>query len=327
MAQHFLLSRAAKTLSLASVFTMKDEEAETRFRQIRWAETNGEPVCPNCGSLDAYDCRRLKGAPRFRCKGCKKDFSITNGTLFASHKLPLRCYLAAIAFFCNEVKGKSALALSRDLCVSYKCAFVLLHKLREAMAEEMRGRVVGGEGKEAEIDGGYFGGYVKPANHKEDRKDRRFARNQNGKRKVVVIIRERGGASVPAVFASESAAGSFIRARIAKGTTVHADESGAWDGLHERFEMKRINHQEAYSFDGACTNQAEEYFSRLRRAEIGIHHHIAGAYLLRYAQESSWREDNRRVSNGDQVSRVAALAMKRGKSVDFTGYWQRHVAG
>jgi hypothetical protein len=84
--------------------------------------------------------------------------------------------------------------------------------------------------------------------------------------------------------------------------------------------MKRINYQEARSFDGACTNQAEEYFSRWRRAEIGIHHHIAGAYLLRYAQESSWREDNRRVLNGDQVSRVAALAMKRGKSVDFTGY-------
>ena len=61
----------------------------------------------------------FKGAPRFRCKGCKKDFSITAGTLFASHKLPLRCYLAAIAIFCNEVKGKSALALSRDLCVSY----------------------------------------------------------------------------------------------------------------------------------------------------------------------------------------------------------------
>jgi transposase-like protein len=325
MAQHFLLSRAAKTLSLASVFTMKDADAETAFRAIRWAETNGEPVCPFCGSLDAYDCRRLKGAPRFRCRGCKKDFSITSGTLFASHKLPLRCYLAAIAIFCNEVKGKSALALSRDLCVSYKCAFVLLHKLREAMAEEMKGRVVGGEGKEAEIDGGYFGGYVKPANLKEDRLDRRLAANQTGKRKVVVIIRERGGASVPAVFASESAAGSFIRARIAKGTVVNADESGAWDGLHERFEMKRINHQEAYSFDGACTNQAEEYFSRLRRAEIGIHHHIAGAYLLRYAQESSWREDNRRVSNGDQVSRVASLAMKRGKSVDFTGYWQRHI--
>ena len=68
---------------------------------------------------------------------------------------------------------------------------------------------------------------------------------------------------------------------------------------------------------------AEEYFSRLRRAEIGIHHHIARSYLLRYAQESSWREDNRRVSNGDQVNRITALALKRGKSVDFTGYWHR----
>jgi transposase-like protein len=325
MSQHFLLSKAAKTLSLAQVFRMSDAEAETAFRNLRWPDTNGAPVCPHCGGLDPYDCRRPNGAPRFECRACKKDFSITSGTLFASHKLPLRGYLAAIAVFCNEVKGKSALALSRDLGLSYKTAFVLLHKLREAMAEEMRGRVVGGEGKEAEIDGGYFGGYVKPANLKEDRLDRRLARNQNGKRKVVVIIRERGGNSVPAVFGSESQAAAFIRARIAKGTTVHADESGAWDNLHERFEMKRIDHSQAYSFDGACTNQAEEYFSRLRRAEIGIHHHIAGAYLLRYAQESSWREDNRRVSNGDQVSRVAALAMKRGKSVDFTGYWQRHV--
>ena len=70
--------------------------------------------------------------------------------------------------------------------------------------------------------------------------------------------------------------------------------------------VKRINHQEAYSLDGACTNMAEGYFSRLRRAEIGIHHHIAGAYLLRYAQE---REDNGRVSNGDQVSRVALSSL------------------
>jgi ISXO2-like transposase domain len=103
------------------------------------------------------------------------------------------------------------------------------------------------------------------------------------------------------------------------------NSNGSWDGPHDRFEMKRINHHEAYSRDGACTDQAEEYFSHLRRAEIGIHRHIAGDYLLRYAQENSRREDNRRVSNGDQVSRVAALALKRGKLVDFTGYWQRHI--
>jgi hypothetical protein len=133
-----------------------------------------------------------------------------------------------------------------------------------------------------------------------------LTRNQNGKRKVVVVVGERDGNSVPAVFNSESQAASFIRARIAKGTVVHADEAASWDNLHERFEVKRINHQEAYSLDGACTNMAEGHFSRLRRAEIGIHHHIAGAYLLRYAQE---REDNGRVSNGDQVSRVALSSL------------------
>ncbi len=325
MSEHFLLSKAAKTLSLAQVFRLSDAEAETMFRKIRWVETDGAAVCPHCGGLDAYEARRPSGLLRFRCKACAKDFTITSGTLFASHKLPLRQYLAAMAVFCNEVKGKSALALSRDLGTSYKAAFVLLHKLREAMAEAMKGRVIGGEGKVEEVDGGYFGGYRKPANYKENRVDRRLARNQTGKRKVVVIVREREGNSLPAVFNSESQAASFIRARIAKGTVVHADEASSWDHLHERFEVKRINHQEAYSDDGACTNWAEEYFSRLRRAEIGIHHHIAGAYLLRYAQESSWREDNRRESNGDQVRQLAGLALKAKPSVDFGGYWQRHL--
>lgn len=326
VAKHFLLSRPAKTLSLAQVFRMSDKEAEAMFCKVRWPETEGAPVCPKCGGLNAYDCRRPNGAPRFRCRACKKDFSITSGTLFASHKMPLRGYLAAIAIFCNEVKGKAALAISRDLGLSYKAAFVLLHKLREAMAEEMKGRVVGGEGKVAEIDGGYFGGYVKPANLREDRVDRRLAHHQTSKRKAVVIIRERDGHSLPAVFRTEGQALSFIRSRIAKGTIINADESGSWDALHSQYEMKRINHEEAYSLDGACTNWAEEFFSRMRRAEQGHHHHIAGPYLLRYAQEASWREDHRRISNGEQINMIAGLAMKRGPSVDFSGYWQRRAA-
>ena len=325
MAQHFLLSAAAKTLTLASVLRMSEAEAEAMFCKVRWSTTEGEPVCPSCGGVDAYECRRPNGALRFRCRACKKDFSITSGTLFASHKLPLRGYLSAIAIFCNEVKGKSMLALSRDLGLSYKSSFVLCHKMREAMAEEMRGRVVGGEGKVAETDGAYFGGYVKPANLHEDRKDRRFWRNQSGKRECVVIVRERNGNSVPAVFRSEGSALSWIKSRVQKDTILNADEAPSWNDLHGRFEMRRINHQEAYSLDGACTNWAESYFSRLRRGEIGHHHHVAGAYLLRFAQEASWREDNRRLSNGEQVHRVAGLAMGRKPSVDFSGYWQRHV--
>lgn len=84
--------------------------------------------------------------------------------------------------------------------------------------------------------------------------------------------------------------------------------------------MKRINHSEAYSHDGACTNMAESYFSRLRRAEWGQHHHISGAYLARYAGEMAWREDHRRRSNGELFRLVAGRAAKLAQSVDFTGY-------
>ena len=325
MPQHFLLSSRAKTLSLAQVFRMTEAEAEAEFRKVRWPETNGEPVCPICGSTKVYDCRRPHGSPRWRCaqKECRAEFSITSGTLFAFHKLPHRTYLAAVAIFCNEVKGKSMLALSRDLGTHHMTAFVLAHKIREAMAQEMKGRTVGGEGQEAEVDGGYFGGYVKPANFRQNRRDRRFAKNQSGKRQVVVIVRERHGKSLPAVFRTEAEALNFIRSRVNRGTTLYADEAGSWNDLHSRFEMFRINHQEAYSDGQACTNEAESFFSRMRRAEIGHHHHIAGPYLIRYAQEASWREDNRRVSNGEQVRAVSGLAMKAKPSVDFCGYWQR----
>lgn len=89
------------------------------------------------------------------------------------------------------------------------------------------------------------------------------------------------------------------------------------------YSMHRINHQEAYSLDGACTNEAKSFFSRLRRAEIGHHHHISGIYLHRYAQEAAFREDCRRDSNGMQFRRVVSLVTKNGPSVDFCGYWQR----
>jgi transposase-like protein len=325
MAQHFLLSAKARTLSLATVLRMTDEQAEDMFAAIRWADTAGKAVCPHCGCGITYKARRPNGALRFRCKACRKDFSLTSGTLFAFHKLPLQTYLAAIAIFCNEVKGKSALALSRDLDVQYKTAFVLSHKLREAMASEITGLRLGGPDKIVEIDGGYFGGYVKPANEKENRRDRRLAKNQNGKRQCVVVIRQRDGKVLPAAFRSESDALSFIRNRVARETEIMVDESPAWSDLSARYAVKVINHSVAYSLDGACTNGAESFFSRMRRAEQGHHHHISGVYLGRYAQESAWREDMRRVDNGGQVRGVVGLALKAKPSVDFCGYWQRNA--
>ncbi len=103
-----------------------------------------------------------------------------------------------------------------------------------------------------------------------------------------------------------------------------ADEAKSWNDLHARYAMERIDHGQSYSLPGGIyTNGAEEFFSRMRRAEIGHHHHIAGTYLVRYAQESAWREDHRRVDNGKQVQAVMGLTMACRPSVDWCGYWQR----
>jgi hypothetical protein len=142
----------------------------------------------------------------------------------------------------------------------------------------------------------------------------------------VVVIRERNGRTLPGVFRSEIEALNFIRRQVPAGTELYADEAGSWNELHSRYTLHRINHQEAYSLGGPDeinTNQAEGYFSRMRRAEIGHHHHLAGPYLLRFAQEAAFREDHRRDPNGSQVDRIVALAMRNKPSVDFCGYWQR----
>jgi hypothetical protein len=158
------------------------------------------------------------------------------------------------------------------------------------MAAELKGMRVGGKGAIVEVDGGYFGGSVKPANHKQNRRkqnrrDRRLAANQSGERQVVVVMRERGGRTLPTVFKSENAALGFIAGRVAPQTRVMADEASSWNDLHDRFDLSRIDHSKLYSdLSGVDTNGAEAFFSRMRRAEIGHHHHIAGQYLVRYAQ-------------------------------------------
>jgi transposase-like protein len=139
--QHFLLSAKARTLSLRDVLRMTDDQAMMMFRAIRWASTEGEPVCPDCGCLGCYE---YASRPIFKCKGCGKQFSVTSGTIFAGRKLTIRDYLVAIVLFINAAKGMSSLQLARDLGVQYKTAFVLTHKLREVMAAEMKGVVLNG---------------------------------------------------------------------------------------------------------------------------------------------------------------------------------------
>jgi hypothetical protein len=185
------------------------------------------------------------------------------------------------------------------------------------MAREAEGRTLSGT---VEVDGAYFGGYVKPANYKWERRDRRFLESQSGKRQSVIIIRERGGRSLAFMAKREAEGIKAVAAQVVAGTVVHADDGSQWDTLDAHYEAKRINHSVCYSDGSACTNEAESYFSRLRRAEIGTHHSIAGAYLNTYASEMSWREDNRRVSNGHQAAMVTRAAMETAVSRKWAGY-------
>ena len=317
MSSHFLLSAKARTLSLKAIFRMSDDEAHAAFVAIRFSDNGGAAFCPRCEctAVYTYAARRI-----WKCKACCRQFSVTSGTIFASRKLAIRDLLAAIAIFVNAVKGISALQLGRDLDVQYKTAFVLAHKLREALGSVQNVGTLAGV---VEVDGAYFGGHAKQTNEKADRRDRRLATEQTGKRQSVIVARERGGRTLTAVVAKEGQGVAFVRSVVEMGAVVHADEAAGWDALHGRYEMRRINHSVAFSKDGACTNQAESFFSRLRRAEVGQHHHISGKYLGAYAGEMAWREDNRRTANGGLHQAATLAALAHPVSRVWAGYWQR----
>jgi transposase-like protein len=169
MAQHFLLSAKARTLSLKSIHAAGETKAYETFCKLRWPSTEGAAVCPHCGGLDAYT---ITSRRRFKCKACLKQFSVTSGTIFASRKMSFVDLLAAICIIVNGAKGISALQLARDLDCQHKTAFVLSHKLREAMKAETHNTMLDGE---VEIDGAFFHGHVRPANEAVNRVDRRLA--------------------------------------------------------------------------------------------------------------------------------------------------------
>ena len=228
--------------------------------------------------------------------------------------------LAAIVILSNAVKGVSMLQLSRDIDCQYKTAFVLAHKLREAIASEIQGATLSGT---VEVDGCYFGGIVRPANKKEDRIDRRLAANKSDKRRVVIVARERRGRTVTTVTKTEADGLAFVESVVSPHTIIHADEAPHWDALHAKYATKRINHSEAYSLNGACTNQAESFLARLRRMVMGQHHHVSPQYLYQFANEAAWKEDHRRLSNGELSHKKLALAMAHPVSRVWAGYWQR----
>jgi len=149
----------------------------------------------------------------------------------------------------NGAKGHSALQLSRDLDVQYKTAFVLAHKLREALGTVRAMAQISGEGA---VDGAYFGGYITPANRVADRKDRRWKLYQTGKRQVVIVARELDGETAAHVAKSEAECVPFVLATVQPGSTVHADVASHWDQLHAALDHPVSRRRKGYWQRGAA---------------------------------------------------------------------------
>lgn len=325
---HFLLSAAARGLSLREVFALSEAEAFELFREVRWGR-DGEPVCPSCGAVERH--WFLRSRQQWRCRACGHTFSVTSGTIFAHHKLPLQVYLGAVALYTNAVKGVSALQMARDLNVQYKTAFVLLHKVRESLMAQRDETPLT---EAVQLDGAYVGGAVRPANRVEDRRDRRLGEHRDPDRRCILVLRQTPPASDTASGATRTLSfivqrenqddvGRLAKRFITAGTPIAADESEAYNLLHAHFPVSRVNHSQAYrAEDGTNTNQAESFHARFQRMYIGQHHHFGLSYLANYANEIAYREDTRRWSNGEIFRDILTKCARTPTHRDWCGYWQ-----
>ena len=329
MAQHFLLSPQARTLTLRQVLAVSEEEAYERFKALRWPATNGAPVCPACGGLKHWT---LVENRKWKCQdtSCRVQFTVTSRTILASRKMSFRDLLAAIAITVNGVLGTAALRMCREMGFAYKTAFVLAHKLREAMSVDYDQPLEG----VVEIDGAYVGSKKHRFPNRRVEGDETFAEwlKKNPKKQTsLVAIRERGDPNDPERrpkvrafhVPKEGDAIPTARRIVKEGTIVHADEGTQWEPMEMYFEMKRINHSESYSDGIACTNGVESAFSRFRCGERGVYRYVTKAYVERYGWEMAWREEMRRVPNGEQATTLIGYAL-RSKTSRMAGYWQRH---
>lgn len=326
---------------------MSESKAYAMFRMARWPETDGEPICPHCGGeawtlgnhnqplhewWDEENERVIKGKKdkrQFKCKACRKKFTVTSGTLLHSRKLDLRTILIAVKLFSEFAKGMASIPLGNLAGMSIKSAWVMGHKIREGQIKAQLGRQLHGI---VEIDGSFYGGYYHQPNEKKDRPDLRRLGDPTGKRMSLVVARERStpdrvGLSVCTVVPHEADSRPWVFDSVDRMATVHADDGSHWDQLRVAMNVEQVNHSQRYFDKGVCTNQSESYFSRVDRMQMGIHHHIAGPYLWGYGCDAVWREDHRRDTQAERFDHLLRALLSNTVSRTMKGYWQRHLVG
>lgn len=272
-----------------------EQSAIDHFTAIRWADG---AYCPLCGSTRVY---HFSDKRTHKCGDCRKRFSIKVGTIFEDSKIELRKWLMAVWLITSHKKGIASTTLAKDLGVTQKTAWFMLHRLRHAARTQSFNKPLEGE---VEIDETYVGG--KAANrHKGDPKN---GPGTSGKTPVIGAM-ERGGAVVATVIdkASTNNLDGFAHAVIKPGARVATDEHSGYRHLGRTFDHGVVRHSAGeYSRDGIHTNGIEGFWALLKRQIVGIHHYVTPKHLTRYVNESAWRFNLREMEEGARVNALLA---------------------
>lgn len=264
------------------------------MEQWRW---NGSPFCPHCNGIKPY---KLKDGKTYRCREntCRKDFTVTVGTVFENSKIPLSTWIASIFVITAHKKGISSLQLSRDLGITQKTAWFVLHRIRFIMDEpnpEPLDNIV-------ELDETYTGG--KFANMNRGRRKKYQELGIDNKTAVMGFVEREGKGRLSVI--GEDSFKEVVRKNVNKDAIVITDQHAGYKGLDAEYAQHlSVNHSEMQFRDGlAYTNSVEGFFSCLKRSIIGIYHQVSPKHLQKYCDETSYRYNTRKIKDKDRFTQT-----------------------
>lgn len=319
---NFPKSSMANDYTLETLEKMSDAKVEEWFRALRWAENEGRPICPRCGNLECSVPGPSAKRTLFRCRAteCRKQFSLTSGTVFHSRKKELRFYVKALLLFMARQKGANPLEMRRGtLKVSCMGLYVILQKYRETMCADMFDEPAVGE---VQIDGKKIAGFPRQPNMKSEQPSAEEKQRRKEKKLNATVMVEVGGRVRTIVTPSEWMSVPWVRAAVDVTAKVVVDGSKAWEPLKWDSDSATVNHSEGFSVNGVDTNRAEGFFSLVERMLIGHHHSIGPRYAQYYVGGIAAMQNLRKLTMLEKTEEVLSRCLRSPKSPGWTGYYQ-----